>query len=165
VFAQWAVLTLLLQTAGRAASPCDVDLDAWLACNNPRAIRYLSSLSDADVGKVLTGVKLTDAKVAAKGYRLIALPKTAKGVHIVVVRRPSESAVDAADGFLPAGEGAFIWVDPGGAEVPLPECPRSAFENQYVLSGDVYTWNAVQPGHGVVEVGCINPEWKPRSRK
>jgi hypothetical protein len=161
----WAVLTILLQAGGPQPSSCDVDLEAWLACNNPRAIRYFGALSQADVGKVLKGVTLTDGKVAAKGYRLIALPKTPKGVHIVAVRRPNTAAADAVDGFLPGGDGAFVWVDPGGAEVLLPKCLRSDFENQYVLSGDVYTWKAVQPGHGVVEVGCINPDWTHTGRK
>ena len=156
-----AILAILLQPAGPAANSCDVDLEAWLACNNPRAIRYLAALSQSDVGNVLRGVRLTDGTVAAKGYRLIALPKTPKGVHIVVVRRPKRSAPNAADGFLPGGDGAFVWVEAGGPEVLLAKCPESAFENQYVLSGDVYTWKAVQPGHGVVEVGCIKPEWMP----
>ncbi len=163
--AQSAVLTMLLQVAGSPQSACDVNLQAWLACNNPRAIRYFSALSDADVGKRLKGVKLTDGRVAAKGYHLIALPKAGKGVHIVVVRRPKTSAADASDGFLRGGEGAFVWVDPGGPEVLLPDCPRSPFENQYVLSGDVYTWKAVQPGHGVVEVGCVRPAWKQRNKE
>jgi hypothetical protein len=165
VIALSATVTILLQAAGPSPKACDADLEAWLGCNNPRAIRYFSKLSQADVGRVLKGVRLTDGTVAAKNYRLIGLPRTARGVHIVVVRRPKSSAPDAADGFLPGGDGAFVWVESGGPEVPLPECPESAFENQYVLSGDVYTWKAVQPGHGVVEVGCIKPEWAPAAGK
>jgi hypothetical protein len=165
VIASSAVLGMLLQAAGPSAKSCDVDLEAWLSCNNARVIRYLSNLSRADVGMVLKGVRLSDGRVAAKNYRLMSLPKVPKGVHIVVVRRPKASTPDAAEGFLPGGEGAFVWVEAGGPEVPLPRCPESTFENQYVLSGDVYTWKAVQPEHGVVEVGCIKPEWLESARK
>ena len=162
--AQIAILAaLLLSAQGAPDKACDVDLEAWLACNNPRAIRYLSALSEADIGTVLNGVKLTNGTFVAKGYRLLGLPKPAsKGAHIVVIHRPRRSPATekTTSGFLPRGEGAFVWVDSGGDSVPLPECPPSPFENQYVPSGDVYTWKAVQPDDGVVEVGCIIPSWK-----
>ena len=154
-----AMAGVLLQIAGPASKSCDTDLEAWLGCNNPRAIRYLSKLSQANIGEILKGVRLTDGKVVAKNYRLVALPRTPTGVHIVVIRRPKASSHDTAEGFLPGGEGAFVWVDAGGSEVLLLKCPESRFEGQYVLSGDVYTWQAVQPEHGIVEVGCIKPEW------
>src|SRR5262245_18914166 len=109
------MLGILLQAAGPATKACDVDLGAWLGCNNPRAIRYLGALSRSDIGKVLKGVRLTDGTLTAKGYRLIGLPRTDKGVHIVVVQRPKSRAPES-DGFLSGGEGAFVWVEAGGPE-------------------------------------------------
>jgi hypothetical protein len=89
----------------------------------------------------------------AKGYRLIALAKPpSKGAHIVVIQRPRRGPATekTTSGYLPSGEGAFVWVDSGGDPVLLPGCPHSSFENQYVLSGDVYV-ESRQPDHGVVE--------------
>jgi hypothetical protein len=149
-------------------NPCDVDLGAWLECNNPTAIRYLSGLAPGDVGRVLGGVKLSDGSVMAKGYRLLALPRgLGRGVHVVLVQRgkPRKGAEVASDDFAPGGEGAFVWVDPGGEALPLPDCHAPAYESAYVLSGDVYTWRDVQADHGVVEVGCVDPAWKHKARK
>ena len=40
---------------------CNKDIDAFLNCNNPRVLEYLAKLTPKDIGKVLTGVRLTDA--------------------------------------------------------------------------------------------------------
>ena len=168
---QLAVLTMVLavaQTTAAASNPCDADLGAWLQCNNPKAIRYLSRLTADDVGTALAGVKLSDGSFRAKGYRLLGLPTgLGRGVHVILVRRakPSKSPEVAGDEFAPGGEGAFVWVEPGGVPLPLPTCGGPAYESAYVLSGDVYTWKAVQPDHGVVEVGCVDPAWTRKVQK
>ena len=168
---QLAVLTMMLTVAQKpapAANPCDADLGTWLQCNNPRAIRYLSRLTPDDVGTMLPGVKLSDGSFRAKGYRLLGLPTgLGRGVHVVLVRRAKASKAPevAGDEFAPGGEGAFVWVERGGVPLPLPKCGGPAYESAYVLSGDVYTWKAVQPDHGVVEVGCVDPAWTLKVRK
>jgi hypothetical protein len=171
VLGQLAVLTTAL-ALGQKPTPtpnaCDVDLGAWLHCNNPIAIQYLSRLTPSDIGKVLGGVRLSDGSFMARGYRLLGLPAgLGRGVHVVVVQRgkPRKSAEVAADDFPPGGEGAFVWVDRGGEPLRLPDWHAPAYESAYVLSGDVYTWKDAQPEHGVVEIGCVNPSWKRKAPK
>ena len=160
---QWlAFAVVLLSSFSSQQDQCSVDLGTWLDCNNPKAIEYLNKLSDAQIGSILEGIKLTDGSFVAKGYRLLALPKgLGKGIHVVVVQRSNKnvSKANTADGFVPEGKGAFVWVDRGGDPLPLPNCFTSLYENQYVLSGDIFTWTIAKPGYGVVEIGCIDPSW------
>jgi hypothetical protein len=143
-------LFLLAQVLGEAKpDPCGTDLESWLRCNNPQVIHYLMRFQAADVGRVLEGVRLSDGSFAAKGYRYLGrADDLGKGAHVVLVEREGK-------------EGAYIWVEENGSPLPLPECGESP-GSAYVLSGDVYTWKAVQPGHGVVEVICVDPSWKRR---
>jgi len=127
--------------------PCGKDLGTWLACNNPRAISYLSDLSYRDVGKALRGVQLTDGRLAFKGYRFLGkAPHMTPGTYVYLVKRSGT-------------RGAIAWVEEGGTELSLPYCASSFPGSAYVLSGDVYTWEAVQPGHGVIEVMCAPDGW------
>lgn len=153
---------LLLSGLSNQSDKCSIDLGSWLDCNNPLVIQYLRALSDSDIGATLKGIKLTDGSYVAKGYRLLALPKgLGKGRHVVVVQRSNKdvSGAHTAGGFAAGGKGAFVWVDRDGDPFPLPNCATSLYENQYVLSGDIYTWTVVKAGDGVVEIGCIDPSW------
>lgn len=126
---------------------CDADVDAFLACNNPRVVRYLGSLSGEAVGRTLREVRLSDGRIAAKGYRFLGRARgVAKGSHVVLVQSSAQRR-------------AFAWVEEGGTPLPLPTCAGAVPGSAYVLTGDVYTWAALQPGHGVVEVMCVDPSW------
>ena len=127
---------------------CNKDIDAFLNCNNPRVLKYLAKLTTKDIGKVLTGVPLTDGTIELKGYTFLGEAKGIdKRVHLYVFEFKKQRS-------------AYIWVDENGTELPLPSCPESiSFESAYVFSGDVYTWKAVQPGHGIVHVMCIEDSW------
>lgn len=148
------VLGVLFQ-AGEAPQrpPCDTNLRAWLACNNPRVMRYLSELSSKQVGAVLSGVELSDGTMALKNHRFLGrVEGLAKGVHVFIFEHESSLL-------------AYVWVDEGAPSLSLPECEGAFPASAYVLSGDAYTWKAVRPGHGVVEVVCVDPEWKVAPRK
>jgi len=144
-----ALLIMSVAGAGGAADPCNVNLEAFLKCNNPRVIGYLTSLSDVDVGTVLQGVVLTDNTAHLNGAKFLGqLKGLPPGAHVYVVEKDGRQT-------------AYAWVQATGSPLPIPSCPESvSFESAYVLSGDVYTWKDLQPGHGVVEVMCLAPQWQ-----
>ena len=141
----------LLSAAPVASSSdkdCNKDINAFLNCNNPRVVEYLVKLTPKDIGKVLAGVSLSDGTIELKGYTFLGEAKAiANGVHLYVFEFNKQRC-------------AYIWVDENGTDLPLPSCPESiSFESAYVLSGDVYTWKAVQPGHGIVHAMCVDDLW------
>jgi hypothetical protein len=144
------IVLLALALQGGAVSketPCDASLQAWLACNNPRVMHYLAKLSSEQVGALLPGVELSDGTKALKNHRFLGRAKgLPKGGHVFVFEHEGNQL-------------AYAWVDKGGAALNLPECKGAFPGSAYVLSGDVYTWKALQPGHGVVEVACLDPRW------
>ena len=144
----WLTAGLLLTVAsGARGDSCDSDLGKWLECNNPRVIAYLSSLAGDQIGTVLDGVVLTDGSNPFKGLTLLGHPNVEHGTHIYVVGAARERS-------------AYVWVEPGGAELWIPRCPQeTVLGNAFVLSGDVYTWNAVRPGDGVVRLECAARAW------
>ena len=101
----------------------------------------------------MTGVRLTDGTVVLKDYKYIGKAEgLAKGIHLYVVEFEKHRS-------------AFIWIDKDGTELLLPNCPEKvSFESAYVISGDVYTWKAVQPDHGVVQAMCIDNSWVKKAR-
>ncbi len=133
------------------ADDCDTDLTSWLACNNPRVSQYLRRLSPNDVGTNLKGVTLTDGRSVLRGHKYVGEAKgLGKGIHLHVFEYKDRKL-------------AFLWIDPDGDKLPLPSCPdwisEDAYESRYVLSGDVYTWKAAQPGDGVIRVTCVKDSW------
>jgi len=102
---------------------CNRDLGAFLDCNNPKVISYLTTLERADIGKVLKGVQLTDGTIALKDYKFIGKAVgIGKGVSLYVVEFEKHRS-------------AYIWIDRTGTELPVPRCPESvSFESAYVLS-------------------------------
>ena len=145
---RWLAAGFFLALAPSAkGDSCDSDLGKWLDCNNPRIITYLSSLKPSQIGTVLDGVVLTDGSNPLKGLTLIGLPKVENGAHIYVLSESEKRS-------------AYVWVEQGGSELEAPRCrPQSVLGNAFVLSGDIYTWNAVQPGHGVVRLECVDERW------
>lgn len=148
-----AIVLLAFALQGEQEKKCDSNLEAWLGCNNPRVVRYLSELSAEHVGTVLPGVELTGGTLALKNHRYLG---------------QAEGLPDRAHVFLFEREGsrlAYAWVDESGDPLDLPQCEGAFPGSAYVLSGDVYTWKALQPGHGVVEVACVYSRWTAEKTK
>jgi hypothetical protein len=117
----------------------------------------LKKLSENDIGTNLKGVTLTDGRKVLSRHNYLGEAKgLGKGVHLYVFEYKGRKL-------------AFLWVDPKGDELSLPSCPdwisEDAHESSYVLSGDVYTWTAAQPGHGVIQVTCVKDSWLKAIRK
>ncbi len=128
---------------------CNTNLDAWLDCNNPPVIAYLNSLRVSDIGKSLKGVVLSDNTLALAGLTFLGqVNKVPSGVHLFLFKQGEHPV-------------AYLWVEKDAKEFELPTCeewgpPGSA----HVLSGDVYTWDAAQPAHGVIQVDCVAKLWE-----
>lgn len=127
---------------------CNKDLEAFLNCNNPKVMKYLTALTKKDIGKVLNGVRLTDGTMELKGSIFLGEAKgIGKGIHLFIFK-------------IKTNRVAYLWIEDNGTELNLPRCPVSvSHESAYVLSGDVYTWKAAQHGHGVIQTMCIKEEW------
>lgn len=150
-------LLMLFSSTAWAASPvptgseCNVNLGVWLRCNNPPVIAYPQKLTAKDIGRCLKGLRLTDGTKVLVGQtylgRVTAVPP---GVHLYLFEKKKQKT-------------AYLWVDKDAKPFPLPGCPSSVIgEGQYVLSGDVYTRKAAQPGAGVIEVQRPPSSWVPR---
>ena len=138
-------------TCPASNNKCGDNLEDWLNCNNPGVIKYFFSLTKNDVGKVVKGVLLTDGTKEMQDYIFLGEAKgLGKGVHLYIFEYKKRRA-------------AYVWVDKGGTELLLPNCPdipeEDLFESAYGLAGDVYIWAAVQPDHGVVHVMCVKDSW------
>lgn len=132
-----------------AADNCQDSLSHYLACNNPRAIAYLGKLDASQKGQTLPGFTLSDQTVLLRDHlylgRIEGLPA---GVHVHLFRDGSRTL-------------AYAWVDNGAPALELPDCPADESPGSaHVLSGDVYTWAALQPGDGVVQIDCIADAWQ-----
>ena len=127
---------------------CNKNIVTFHGCNNPIVMNYLSSLSDKDVGRKLEGIKLTDKSVFMKEYIFIGkCLKVDHSIHLYIFKHDNKFK-------------AVAWIEVGGKELIIPECPDDVtFEHAYVLTGDVYTSNAIQPGHGVVQIMCADKSW------
>ncbi|CAB5108513.1 hypothetical protein D3OALGA1CA_3599 [Olavius algarvensis associated proteobacterium Delta 3] len=121
----------------------------WHKINEPRVIRYLSSLQSSDIGMIVEGVELSDGDLAVYNLKFLGrVDKLGRGVHLYLFTDSTRTY-------------AYIWIDESGESLPLPDCSElyPNEEGQYGLSGDVYTWKSVQPGHGVVISHCPKEEW------
>ncbi len=123
-------------------------LGEQMEIDNPRAITYLATLKDSDVGKKVKGVKLSDGTVELKGAEYLGSKHlTAKKQHIYLFRDED-------------GVRAYVWVDTGGKPLKVPpDKSGSPGEGAYILSGDIYTYPIVEPGDGLVILSGATPEW------
>lgn len=142
-----AVLTLSLQEVFAS----EIWLGDWLQTNTPRVVNYLTSLGPADIGKQVAGIELSDGSVVLGGYKYLGTAVgLGKGVHVYLFSHKQKKY-------------AYIWIDPTGEKLPLPDCSELDQEmtgkGSYVLSGDVYTWKYVRPGDGVVFNVCPKKSW------
>lgn len=116
------------------------NLGEQLDADNLKVIQYLKKLPLSAQGKKITGVTLSDGTNELKDMTYLGKIKTPqKEKHIYLFSNGVRKL-------------AYEWVDLGGKALSLPECRGEEFEDggARVLSGDVYTWKAVQPGEGVV---------------
>ena len=143
------LLSALLFNAGIHADPsfCNSDLDHWLACNNPKVMAYLNRLDSARVGNVIDGLRLSDNTLVLNGLTYLGRGQAPAGVHIFLFKRDGRSI-------------AYLWVDQGAKTLALPACADTPLGSAHLLSGDVYTWSAAQPGHGVIIVECVATAWR-----
>ena len=139
-------LAVVLQGSGFEAEP--KNLHEWLALNEPRVIKYLGTLGDKDVGEIVNGVVLSDGTRALSGLKFlgpVSVPELAHGYRFSEVRETTRLDVH------------YFWVSEGGTPLPVPPCEGEwVFPNGRgaVLSGDVYTWQEIQPGYRVVRTTC-----------
>lgn len=124
------------------------DLGEQLEIDNPRVIRYLSSLSEGHKGKTLAGVRLSDGAMALDGARLVDfayLP--GKRQHIYLFNTEY-------------GYSAYVWIDKGGKSLNIP--PDGTGESAHVLSGDIFTFTEMGPEDGLVVLSEATPGWFKR---
>ena len=117
----------------------------------PIAIEYLRTLPDERIGRPLGGISLSDGQRWLEGWIY-------RGV--VEVEHPGMNVVVAQS---PLGERAtFVWIEDGGEPWPLPACGGDGVGiRARTLAGQVYTWRALRPEHGIVQPVCPPEGWPP----
>jgi hypothetical protein len=144
--ARATLTSILLGLASASATEVEQTLESWLDANNARVIAFLRAIPDGAVGSTVRGVELTDGTRVLVGSKYLGQVRDAgPGAHVYLF----------SDGGTRV---AYIWVDPSGAPLALPDCETgpSDDEPQRVLSGDVYTFRELQPGDGIVVFRCAN---------
>jgi len=131
-------LALLLSISTTFANK-ERTLGDQLAIDNPKVISYLEKLADADIGKKVKGVRLSDGSVELKGCVFLgSYVNAAKKQHFYTFRSEGHEA-------------SYIWIDKGGSPLNVPPDPNdSSGENASLLSGDIFTAPRVDPGDGVI---------------
>ncbi len=111
-------------------------------------ISYLQTLSHKNIGNKLNGVRRAEGGVMLRGY--VYLGKTqnvGKGVHLYIFKCKNQHR-------------GIAWIDDDGVELPLPICLDDiSQEPAFTMGNEVYTYGALKPGHGVVELMCIETSW------
>jgi hypothetical protein len=133
-----------------AEPPCeDKGDDEYRACADHTVSRRLESLSDTDIGAVIPGVPISKSFTALRGVKFMGRVRgLGPGRHVYVFEERRRRK-------------AYAWLDKGATPLTLPRCPDAVSpESAYGLTGDVYTWKALQAGHGVVKLMCTTPSWK-----
>jgi hypothetical protein len=127
---------------------CNSDLEIYLKCNNTIVQKFLSSLSEKDVGKNVSGIKLTDNNEILKNYIYIGKSKrTHKYTHLYFFKKNNKYI-------------GYVWIETGGKQLLVPtDCEQAYIEAALVLSGDVYTLRYVQSDDGVINLVCVTKSW------
>jgi hypothetical protein len=136
--------------ASLAKPPCEAKVDdGYRACANQEVLRYLESLTEKDVGAVTPGVPISKGFTPLQGMKFLGrVTGLGRGRHVYVFEERRRRK-------------AYAWLDERALPLTLPRCPDAVSpESAYALTGDVYTWKALQTGHGIVEVMCVSPDWK-----
>ncbi len=116
--------------------------------DNPRMIAYLESLGDADRGRTVSGVALSDGTKELRGSTFV-------GSRILKNRRQHIYLFRTEGDFR-----AYVWVAAGGKPLVIPpDRSGSPGENAYLLSGDIYTFGEVHADDGLVVLTGASPAW------
>ena len=145
----WIIIAIYLNPAYAADANCNRDLSDYLRCNNPIVKQYLSSLSKQDLGRANTGVELTDDRVILNGYTFAGkAKKTDKFTNLYLFRKNDKYT-------------AYVGIEKGGENLIVPHfCEKDYIEASLVLSGDVHTFGYVNPSDVVIQLVCVNEQWK-----
>ena len=98
------------------------------------------------------GIRLCDGSVILEGWRFLRRAKVqGASQHILLFR-------------VGGATQAIAWVEPRGKEIPIPACPHGPRcaalpEAATVVSGDIYTFDAVRPRGEVVILRYPPASW------
>ena len=127
------------------------DLGQWLETNEPSVIEYVLSLHPGD--SKLGGVTLSNGNVYLNDFLYRhQIDKDRPGSNIHLFEKDGRYLV-------------IIWLSSQAVPLPLPLCAPGSEEAKYpwsrgsLISGDVYTYTAVQPEHGIVISYCPSQAW------
>jgi hypothetical protein len=126
-------------------------LGDMLGFENPRVMKELKAIESKGKGFRVQGINLCDdSKILENWVFKRSLEPLCSGQHIYLFEEGDTLR-------------AVVWVGVGGKPIKVPPCPGGDCSNMNepagVISGDIYTWNEVQPGHGVVLLFYPTNEW------
>jgi hypothetical protein len=127
------------------------DLGQWLETNEPLVIEYVLSLQPGNSKP--GGVTLSNGNVYLNDFLYRhQIDKDRPGSNIHLFEKGGRYLV-------------IIWLSSEAEPLPLPTCAPDSEEAKYpwsrgsLISGDVYTYTAVQPEHGIVISYCPSQAW------
>jgi len=133
------------------AAPLSAQEEPVGAVTNRRVMHYLQSLSDADRGKKLTGVRVADGTLLLAGQMLLhRIELRSRRAHVYVLRAGSLTMG------MPVAQ---AWVEPRGKPLSIPSIPEGEPREAAINSGEVYTYSEIHPGDGLVEISCPTEAW------
>ena len=127
-------------------------LGDMLDYENPRVIQYLREIEGEGSGFKTNGIILCDGNVIFKNWIFQkAIHNSSLGQHTYIFQDDETLK-------------AVSWVEEDGHPLDIPLCPygercMKMMEGAIVISGDIYTWKRVQPGHGIVIIIYPTNDW------
>jgi hypothetical protein len=146
------LIAVLFQVPWTAYAKCPGEwLGDMLEFENPRVMKELKAIESKGKGFRVRGISLCDgSKILENWVFKRSLEPPCSGQHIYLFE----------DGDILR---AVVWVEAGGQPIKIPPCPggdcSNMNESAEVISGDVYTWKEVQPGHGIILLFYPTNEW------
>lgn len=124
------------------------NLEEYLENNNKIVTDYLKYLDVKEIGNAVNGIALTDKTMILDKHVFLGRNNSLQnGLNIYMFRTLENETI------------AYIWLTTG-KPFELLSCEGVIVGGgTYVLSGDVYTWKKLQPGHGVVKYLCPPESW------
>lgn len=127
-------------------------LGDFLDFENPRVIKQLKEIESKGSGYKTTGINLCDKSILFPGWIFQKdIHVSSRGQHIYLFKDTDTLK-------------AVTWVEDNGKPLNIPSCPYgerclTMAEGATVISGDIYTWKEVQPGHGIVIIIYPTSDW------
>jgi len=150
---KFLLIGIILMSVVEVRAKCPGEwLGDMLKFENPRVIKQLIEIERKGKGYKVPGISLCDGSIILDGWvflQAIHIPKQSQ--HIYIFEEDSTLR-------------AVAWVELDGKPLKIPPRPKGELcremnEEASVVSGDVYTWVEVQPGHGVVLLFYPTREW------